>query len=376
MEKLYSVILWLAALAMTTALVGCGEKAASPTPTGAKPKSSNPIKVFSAPSETVIAKVDGEPITVGQLREFYQYDIGMYRHYNQGKVKPEDMEARSEQFMISRCGDILPRLVHCALLNRYLKAECGGLEVADEITTVSNALKQIGGRKRLIQSTEDFAKELGVSEEMLRYQLLLAKREEKARRQFDPSHTQVSEKEIDEGLKRLDAYIAMAVASNKVTRATCAAVMERVKAGADFALTAKEIGAYEPGEAVEWEGFIRAELDNVPELRDWAFKAKVGEIGGPFDLDDGLSIVKVIAHTDGMEDESLAAAEVETVRLARITFLMLVEEPEPRTREHCREALTEWKLNDANKRLFEQLFGQAKIEYPSGDKLDFTKEAK
>ena len=352
-------------------LPGCGKES------GDKKES---IAVFTADPSVVIARVGERDITVGDFRRQLDFETTIHRvTMMKAKKPPKDPEVRVRKFSESRARQILPQLVHCALLDRYLAASCGGREVEGSEKVVGKGLKRYAKRLRHKNLTlEELAKEFSVEPGFLRDQMLLAAREEKARQAFDPASTNVTEREIDEGLARLDAFIARAVASNRVTRATCANALEEVRAGADLAATAKAFGAEDSQDATEWGWFSRDDFDmmakDCPQFKDWAFKAKVGEIGGPFDVDDGLSIVKVLERQAGTAQPSMASGGTEEVRLARINFPMAVENPEPRTREHCKDALLAWKAREAQKRLFEKLFNETKIEYPNGVKMNFKKE--
>ena len=352
-------------------LSGCGKEPAD------APKRS--ISVFTADPGTVIARVDGREITVGDFRERLEFETAVHRLTMQNaKNPPKDAEKRVRKFSDYRARQVLPQLIHCALLDGYLERECGGREAAGADKAVAKTLKRYAKKLRQKGLTlDDFAGRLSVRPEYLREQLILPAREDKARLRFDPASTNVTEKEIDEGLARLDAYMARAAASNRVTWATCSNVLAQVRAGADFKKVGRRYGAVDTGEEDEWGWFGRDDFDllakNDPSFKEWAFKAKVGEIGGPFDLDDGLSIVKIIARQDGAATRSMAAKSTEEVQLVRINFEMVDEHPEPRTREHCREALLDWKARDAQKRLFEKLFKDAKIEYPNGMKMNFKR---
>ena len=348
---------------------GCGKE---------KPKGA--IAVFTADPSVVIARVGERDITVGDFRRQLDLETAIHRvTMMKAKKPPKDPEVRVRKFSEFRARQILPKLVHCALLDRYLDASCGGREVEGAEKAVDKGLKRYARRLRHKGLTlGDFAKELSVEPNYLRDQMLLAAREEKARLVFDPASTNVTEREIDEGLARLDAFIARAVASNRVTRAVCSNALEKVRSGADLAATAKAFGAEDSHDTEEWGWFGRDDFDmmarDCPQFKDWAFKAKVGEIGGPFDVDDGLSIVKVLAHQAGTARPSMASGGTEEVQLARINFPMAEEDPEPRTREHCKDALLAWKASDAQKRLFTKLFNETKIEYPNGVKMNFKKE--
>lgn len=353
-------------------LIGCGQE---------KMADVEEVAVFTAPAETVLARVGERVITVGDYRKRLAFETAVYRlTMMNSKSKPKDAEKRLAGFERSRLCKVLPQLVHIALLDNYLESSCGGPAVKDESAIVARSVKRVGGKiGRKSASLEEVAAEIGVEPDYLKRQFLIPTQETKARMCFDPACTNVTEKEIDEGLQRIDAYTARAVASNQVTRATCEKTLAEVrKPGVDFAVIAQNCGADNPKEANEWGWFNRDDFGMMargcPAFKQWAFTAKVGDIGGPFDIDDGLSIVKLVGHQDGSEEDSMASKQVEEVQLVRINFVMFEEHPEPRTREHCRSALLTWKAQDAQNRLFTKLFNETKIDYPSGSKLNFQKQ--
>lgn len=346
-------------------LLGCGEgEGRVATPMG-------PIAVYEAPAETVIVQVGDTKITVGDFRRRFDFEKGLYTFRN---AKDRDCAKKFAKIADQRQQQYVAQLVHDALLNDYLDSACGGRDVADADRAIAKFLRH-GGAKASKLGFEGLAKEIGVDAAYLRDEALRSAREEKASLVFDPGQTTVSENEIDEGLARLDAAKARIAATNTAAWAACSNALQAVKAGAEFATVGRKFGAEDTQEAIEWGWFSREDFDMMakrcPALKRWAFTAKVGEIGGPFDMDDGLSIIKVVGHQEGSEKASMASKQTEEVQLVRINFLMAEENTEPRTREHCREALLVWKRQDAQTRLFTKLFNEAKIAYPNGGKLDF-----
>ena len=143
--------------------------------------------------------------------------------------------------------------------------------------------------------------------------------------------------------------------------------------GLDFVEAAKKYSVFGPDEAERWTMDEYSEIANE-KLRDWAFSAPVGSIGGPFDVPDGLAIVKIVDRSDGPLEPSLASELVANVTLSRIGFYMIVPDPEPRTREHVREALTKWKMKNAQMSFFKELHDGMKIEYPQGTNFVYNAE--
>lgn len=349
-------------------LAGCGKEG------GGAHGDAEPIPVFSADAKTVIVRVGKHEIRVGDFRDQFDYETGMYGFiWRQSRFyKPRDEKKRLGAFADRRLPMIVPQLVRNALVRQYLVEKCGSDDVERSESIVSNAVRELGakaGNKQM--RLEELAKEIGVRPDYMRDQFLSAAREKKALAVFDPDSQKVSDKEIEEGFARLDAYTARAVASNRVTWATCSNVLAKIRGGLSFEEAGRQYGE-SAEEAREWGFFGRDDIENA-HLRKWAFSAKVGEIGGPFDIEDGLSIVKVLKHEAGTGSESMASRKVEDVTLARVNFPMVEEHPEPRTREFCRKAILDRKRQDTQNRLLGKLYDETKLEYPNGDKLDFRR---
>lgn len=353
-------------------LLGCGEgESRVTTPEGA-------IAVYEAPAETVVAQFGDTKITVGDLRRRLEFETGIYAYgMRHAKKQVKEPEKTLAVFRSQREQQALPQLVHCALLKTYLSREGLELPAEEAEKAVAKTVRSLARGKGKVPTAEAFAGEIGVSPGYFREQVLVDAQEQMALRHFDPDCEKVSDQEIEADFARIDAYVARAVASNRVTWATCSNVLAQVKAGADFTTIGRKFGAEDSNEATEWGWFNRDDFDMMakrcPAFTRWAFSAKVGDIGGPFDVDDGLSIVKVVGRQEGSEKPSLASKQAEEVQLVRINFLMAEEHPEPRTRDYCKNAVRMRKKFTAQKKLFEGLFNSVKITYPNGDKLDFRR---
>ncbi|MBP5226679.1 MAG: SurA N-terminal domain-containing protein [Kiritimatiellae bacterium] len=324
-----------------------------------------PQSVFSAKSKTVLVNVNGDDITVGDYRRRYDLERAIFR-YTKSDLTEEELKSQTARFMNSREPQIIAELINQLLIRQYMRG--AQLKLPDD---VSNAV--VAGELRKFKHNGTlgaFAERLGMDADYLRDQLLAAERVAFSRDAYGNGPFTVTEKEIDEGLERMDRYHDFAVASNTVTYATASNVLHAIRAGMDFIAAGKKYGAYRPEEAEQWMSFSPDEIGN-PYLKTWAFSAPVGSVGGPFDLEDGLSIVKILDRQDGTMVESVVSEKVAEVTLSRITFYMLVPDPEPHTREHVREALIRWKGNNAQKALFQKLHDDMRLLYPSGTNFVF-----
>ena len=347
---------WKATLfaAVALALAGCSDR-----------KSDGAFDVYSASRGDVMAVVNGEAVRASDFFDRQRAELAFYAYGNGKRTLAaaegdERFRSRLDKVRYQREGYILAELVNQALIGQYLAKERIDVSAEESEQTVSNSLRKINFK----QSLAAFAATNGLEAATLRRHILASLRVQTAVAHFDPASTSVSEEEIDAGLKRLENYRDLAVASNAVTFATCSNVIRRVESGADFAAIGRQEG-FSPEESEEWDNLVHDEFTNK-EFEEWAFSAPVGSVGGPFELDDCIGVFKILDRVEGTREPSMASAEVASVRLARIAYPVIDPEPEPRTREYVRGALLKWKATQSQKELFRRLHEEMKLDYPSG----------
>ncbi len=345
---------------------GCEKTHPTESSSAKAPKVEVPVNVFTAPDETVLVRVNGFAITAKDFRDRYNLEEAIYRS-KKTNATIEQLERGVSRFMGNRKLKILALLVNQQLITQYLAKESQKIPETEAQSEIELSLKKLSFKGTL----DTYAEKLKVNANYLKEQLLVPIEERKAYERFGGAPIEVSEKEITEGILRQDRYYERAVASNAVTYATCSNLYKKiVKDNLNFIEAGKTYGQYSIEDAEYWERMEATEIEN-PDMKKWAFTAPVGSIGGPFDLEDGLSIVKILERTEGTLEESAVSLGVSEVTLARITFYMLDPEPEPRTREFVRSALYNREKNRRLKRLFEKLHSEMKLDYPYGNNFIF-----
>lgn len=323
------------------------------------------VSVLEMSPKQIMVRVNDADISFGDFQNRFNLETAIY---TKKYAKKDGFEASLERFRASRFGQVLGQLVNLSLVRGYMRENGIQLDAAAE-KALGRSVSQLKRKATL----DELAADYGVNPDYLREQLIFPEMTRVACEHFDPSCRSVSDLEVDEGLARQDRYYERAVASNKVTWATCSNVLAKVRGGMDFAEAGDKYGVGGKDEATEWDRFEPSDIENKS-LRDWAFSAKVGSVGGPFDIEDGLCIVKILSRKDGTMGDSVVSEGVAEVTLARINFNMVVEEPEPRTRDYVRGALLKWKRDRAQKRLFENLHREMRLEYPHGTNFTFKGE--
>ena len=329
------------------------------------------VFIFEVPDDTVLARVDNDAITAKNFCDRLKADIAVYKYKNR-KMPSDQLAAKLDKFRDIKQRRILAELVCQRLIEVYMRDE-GILVSADEENQLQdNFLDTL----KFKGSFDEMAALLGLEAAYLREQLRFPLCVEKARRHSFGASSIVSEKDIDEGRARQDRYYERAICSNSLAYAVCSNVFRKVtQEGMEFADAGRKYSQWNPEEAVSWDKMNPSEIDST-ELKKWAFSAPVGSIGGPFELEDGVSIVKILARTEGAVEKSVVSLQEADVTLARITFRLLVAEPEPRTREYVRKALEKWKADNAQKQLFSRLRNNAVLTYPNGTNFNFKGEIK
>jgi len=331
------------------------------------------VLIYQAPRAAVLATVNGEKITAGDFFDRQRLEAAFYRLNKKGKTDlskpPDEGTAKGlEQLKARRQETLLAELINQLQTRQYLAKSGKALTDARRQEIVAATLK----KAKYGESLATLAQAIQVPESFVVLQMGASEEQRVARELFNPACNQVTEDEILRGLKQQDQYKSLAMASNAVTFATCSNLLKQVRAGASFSELGKTHGFAE-AEAEEWDTLRHDEFTNK-EFEKWAFSAPVGSVGGPFELEDSIGIFKILERQDGMTAPSMAAAEVATVRMARMGFPVIDPEPEPHTPEFVKGVLLDWKRKQAQKKLLEKLNAEAKIVYPHGSKFLYRED--
>jgi len=144
---------------------------------------------------------------------------------------------------------------------------------------------------------------------------------------------------------------------------------EWLDVGEDFAALADRFSEFldedEPGGF--WGAFALAEIDD-PAVRKAAEELPVGGVGGPFDTEEGMILIKVLGR-EGAGEESVFNEKPSIVRLARIGLRMYDDvkpgDPLPPRDEVYRELVRD-RMEKTHEEWFPKLRAAARIEYPNG----------
>lgn len=316
------------------------------------------------PDSFVMADVGGATVTVGDIWRRLSIETNIIAVTANAKHKPASVE-RLIGHIEKRRSVVFSELIAQRLIDAYIAAN----SLVQDDGKVAERLENLRKKFKFSGDDRDLSRMLGCDLSYLKAQLTVPDRIRLAREHFDPACTAVSEKEIDEGRARQEAYKKVAVASNTVIYATCSNILARIRKGDDFVTVGHAYMGKDAYAVEEWDTLTADEMEN-PKFKSWALNSSIGSVGGPFEIDGVLSVVKILSRRVEEPEEDGQKAE-QFVTMARIGFPVIDEEPEPFTRVYVRKALLDWKANCAQSNLFEKLYREIKIVYPHGTNFVF-----
>ena len=310
----------------------------------------------------VVAEVNGWKITADDVRRRLAVKLGLkaYALKNQPGAS-----ARLEKFTESAKAKIAYEMVNSTLVEQYGE-ERGCVATDKNWERVLGKFLSEYGKSATIESV---AASAGVVAADLEWVLRRQAFRNDVFVMYDHSISNIQKEAIIAAHERVKNYNWNVAESNKVQLATCTTLLEKIKNGEDFAKVARTGSEFNEDQGAFWGSFAREELeDESDELTKWAFSAEVGAVGGPFELDNGYAIVKLLAREDGAEVVSFAAESVANVTLARINVRQFEEAVDPEDDEVA-EIIFESRRRKAEKALLDELHGKMEIDFPHGDDL-------
>ena len=342
---------------------GCGDgekEAPKPAPREALPPghhvTGEDSLLTNLPPEAVIVFVNGDAMT----RRQFDATLSMYEKLSQMRRpsrSPEDNQRLSQ----GRAQRILPEFTRRALLRQ--EAARLGIEPSEEdIQTVS--VRTVSSLNRKGETLEAVAKELGGDAGAVFCDIVNGDARDLAlRRVVAAEALTVTEEALDAEMAIIARYNALVVATNAFNQAKAAQIVEELRAGRDFAEAAKEYGEVSPEHGEGWCADCLEDID-TPEIVVWLKKAAEGDISDPIEMDDGLSVVKLVKILPAEDD-----FDVTRYAMSRITLYIFEAQYENATREEMREEMISVQVKRVYEELVTRLYREAAFEYPHGTNL-------
>lgn len=176
----------------------------------------------------------------------------------------------------------------------------------------------------------------------------------------------VAEKEIDAYLKHIRTYNRRVRDSNRRSLRRARRARKEILDGGNFAAVTERCADLAKGDGKKW---ITAQTEDFPEgsgLRTWLEKAKVGDISGPVQLEDGIAIVGLLSKYQG--EFPGIKKDVWIHKLVRCTFTAWDYSPVP-SRAEARKTLEGMSMGKLQMAALQRSMDAAVVEYPHGTNL-------
>jgi len=336
------------------AVAGCREKQLDP---GVIVADKQVALAEMAPGD-IIVSVNGKTLTRKEYDDKLDLLVTLY-----SIKRPSVPKQNIDAYRARRAERIVSDYVMMQLVLR--EGQRQGIRVSREELAAAElkAWRDVTPRK----ADEDFTAVLGPKAPMFQKVVADDEHMRATRNTLFADRLEVSEADIDRVEKRVADWNAVYADSNRVVMARGEEIVRELRAGADFAETAKEVSQFRPEEGELWGEFTHAEIEDKT-LRELAFKLPVGEVSDPVDTEDGLVIIRVLERVEGATVDSPMATQVATVKLARILLLMYNPFDEA-SRDEIRTNIHRDRNAKVQQEWLPKLFEAARIEYPNGTNL-------
>ena len=338
----------------------------------AKPK--KPVAVIDSLSPTsVVIRVNGEEITKA---EFVAWERARTKTWAMTRGwKPDTSNDDTKKFIRNSRVRALGELVKNALIAQYAKAEGIEPEEKDVLTHKRKFLRRV---KKPKSSFEDVVASMGAAEGEMLGRMLLGDAVTMAVLEHCSSndlHT-VSAQELTNRLEFVREWNQRADETNAIVRARAAKAKEEILAGAYFADVAKKYADFLPEQGEKWNTFYLDEFEGDDPLGQWLARAEPGDISDPIDLEDGISIVGLVAKLESPLSVS-NKPPVYAYEVVRCPFYAYERQEDFGDNEKAIiEDILERRRQLAMRELHDRLVESAKIEFPCGNNLFYPQGEK
>lgn len=322
------------------------------------------------PDTATFIEINGEKVSTQTLFEGLNYEYQCLYARQKAKV-PDINNVYYTKYRPWRLKELVGDMINSVLMAQEAK-RCGIVIDEKDITaSCQNLIRGFADVSELkdVKDVDELEDRLRVAHGIVRKRVTNELIVERIVLDFEPRITNVTAQAIAEAQARTVRHNADAELTNKVQRAKLDRIRKILDEGADFAETAVKYSEHNPDEGKVWESYFYEDMTGEKEqLRDWAFSAKVGDVGGPFEINNGFCLVKLARKDEGSLKASSVSLGLAQVHLVRITMPGAVFWPVRKDSEMA-EVMKRGYRQGAMKKILQKLQGEARIHYPNGGEL-------
>jgi len=313
--------------------------------------------------DDVIVRVNGTPLTRAGFDQVLFMHEALHK-LNKPGAQPQEIMHILNQQRRTVVGEFITREV---MLQEAARRK---ITPADEARAVNQpSIRALEARHK--KSMDEICRSMGASGVLFRQRLEEDVMIHALRLDEFGDRMRVTDADVGEFYTKYNEYLEKCAATNALVMARGRLFREWLDAGAgeDFAALADRFSEFlhedDPGGL--WGEFTLVEIDD-PAVRKAAEELPVGGVGGPFDTEEGMLLIKVLGREGGGGDSVFNTNPLK-VRLARIGLRMYDDvkpgDPLPERGEVYRELVRD-RMEELHGEFFPRLRAAARIEYPNG----------
>lgn len=186
---------------------------------------------------------------------------------------------------------------------------------------------------------------------------------------LDVNHTlEITDDDINVVSNRWIEFNRVATISNAFEKAELAKALDEIANGGSF----EEVGrkySIDLEEVVDWGDFELDDFEDEPELAAWLKEAKIGDVTGVVETDDGWSVIKLTGKEIERDEDEDGLPTFETKytlsRIVRKAWEIIPDAP----REEIVKGLIDARRKALQRQMGDLIMQKAVIEWPAGTNL-------
>lgn len=336
-------------------LAGCGQQGDSSVDASSPSEATN---LWGLADSAVIFKVNGRAFTKGDF-------MGVSRMYDRiNRLNAgDDLDSpnkAAERAVYFRAPQILSDSVRREMVKSYA-AELK-VEPDDEDLKAARRGFESGFRRR--HTLEQIAEKIGPVEGRIMFDYVRGDATDIAlRRKFDVDHTfNITDADIMVVSNRIIRFNETAAISNAFEKSVLEKALADIRNGGAFPEVAKKY-SIAPEDGKSWDSFTDLDFDDNAAVYGWVQGAKVGDVSGILESDEGWVLVKLVdknVEWDGKE--KAVSSEWSLVRIIR----PLWEKTPEMTRDEIVAGVLKYRHGLVQKRVGAALMAHTVVEWPFG----------